>query len=101
MDAALASPDDVDPAEVRRVVLRAIARTPEDSFTIERLATTHGLPAISVHAALVSLTAAGLVMADGEECVSTLQLDRASANGAFDTASRDVRRMETRPRSCT
>jgi len=75
MYAALAYPDDVDPAEVRRVVLRTVARHPEDGFTVERLATTFGWPAISVHAALDSLAAAGLVILDGDEYVSTLQLD--------------------------
>ncbi len=75
MYAAHAFPDDLDPTEVRRVVLRTIVRDPEGGFTVSGLAARYGYPAIAVHVALVSLVSAGLVVADGDEYVSALQLD--------------------------
>jgi DNA-binding IclR family transcriptional regulator len=76
MDAAAhAFPDALDPSEVRRVVLRTIVRNPDDGFTLAKLSQRSGYPAISIHVALVSLVAAGLVVPDGDEYVSAVLID--------------------------
>jgi hypothetical protein len=68
-------PDDLDPSEVRRVVLRTIVRNPDDGFTLAKLSQRSGYPAFAIQVALVSLVSAGLIVPDGDEYVSAVRID--------------------------
>jgi DNA-binding IclR family transcriptional regulator len=75
MDTMITFPVDPDLSDVRSMVLREVEAGRGDTVTPGSLANRFGLPLSSITAALSSLTASGLLVADGDGFASAFQLD--------------------------
>jgi predicted transcriptional regulator len=66
---------EMNPGEMRRLVLGTVFRQPEDGWTVDRLASRLGLPIAGVKRALDELAGAGLVARLDDEFVPGITLD--------------------------